>query len=79
MYSCKMQIIGGHDIRFRVEKEIVEKIPNACFGVVMAKNIDNSKEYLEIEPLLTESIQTAAQRFEGAAHSLLSATAPLSL
>lgn len=52
-------------MRFRVEKEIFEKIPNACFGVVMAKNMDNRKAYPEIERLLTESIQTAVLRFEG--------------
>ena len=50
---------------FRVEKEIFEKLPNACFGVVMARGIDNSKAYPEIEKLLTESIQTAALHFEG--------------
>ena len=60
-----MQITGGYDMRFRVEKEIFEKLPNACFGVVMAKNIANDNEYPEIERLLTESIRTAAQRFEG--------------
>ena len=52
-------------MKFRVEKEIFEKLPNACFGVVMAKNIDNSKEYPEIQHLLTESIRAAAQHFEG--------------
>ena len=50
---------------FRVEKENFEKLPNACFGVVMARGIDNSKVYPEIEKLLTESIQTAALHFEG--------------
>lgn len=50
---------------FRVEKEIFEKLPNACFGVVMARGTDNSKAYPEIERLLTESIQTAALHFEG--------------
>ena len=52
-------------MRFVVEKEIFEKLPNACFGVVMAKGIDNSKAYPEIEQFLDESIQTAMQRFEG--------------
>lgn len=50
---------------FSVEKEIFDRLPNACFGVVMAKGIDNRKEYPEIERLLTESIQAAALRFEG--------------
>lgn len=50
---------------FRVEKEIFEKLPNACFGVVVARGIDNSKAYPAIESLLAESIQTAALHFEG--------------
>lgn len=52
-------------MKFIVEKEIFEKLPNACFGVVMAKGIKNDKEYPEIEQLLNESIQLAAQRFDG--------------
>ena len=50
---------------FRVEKEIFENLPNACFGVVMARGINNREAYPEIERLLTESIQTAALHFEG--------------
>lgn len=50
-------------MKFIVEKEIFEKLPKACFGVVMAKGIDNSKAYPKIEQLLDESIKTAAQRF----------------
>ena len=52
-------------MKFIVEKEIFEKLPNACFGVVMAKGIDNSKAYPEVNRLLDESIAAAAQRFEG--------------
>ena len=52
-------------MKFIVEKEIFEKLPNACFGVVMAKGIDNSKAYPEIDRLLDESIETAAQHFKG--------------
>ena len=52
-------------MKFIVEKEIFEKLPNACFGIIMAKGIDNSKEYPEIDLLLNENIQVAAQRFEG--------------
>ena len=52
-------------MKFIVEKEIFEKLPNVCFGVVMAKGIDNSKAYPEIDRLLDESITAAAQRFEG--------------
>ncbi len=52
-------------MKFIVEKEIFEKLPSACFGVVMAKGIDNSRAYPEIGQLLDESIAAAAQRFEG--------------
>lgn len=52
-------------MKFIVEKEIFEKLPSACFGVVMAKGIDNSKAYPEIDKLLDESIENAAQYFEG--------------
>lgn len=52
-------------MKFIVEKAIFDRLPNACFGVVMAKGINNSRAYPEIDRLLEESIQTAAQRFEG--------------
>ena len=39
-------------MRFIVEKEIFEKLPNACFGIVMAKGIDNGKAYPEIDQFL---------------------------
>lgn len=52
-------------MEFIVEKAIFEKLPNVCFGVVMAKGIDNSKAHPEIDRLLDESIAAAAQRFEG--------------
>lgn len=49
-------------MKFIVEREIFEKLPNACFGVVVAKGINNSKTYPEIDRLLEESIKAAAQR-----------------
>lgn len=52
-------------MKFIVDKEIFEKLPNACFGVVMARGIDNSRAYPEIDRLLDESIKTAAEHFEG--------------
>ena len=52
-------------MNFKVENEIFEKLPNVCFGVVMARGIDNSKSHHEIESLLKESIQKAALHFEG--------------
>ena len=46
-------------------KNFFEELPSACFGVVMAKGIDNNNAYPEIEQFLDESIQAAMQRFEG--------------
>ena len=34
-------------MRFVVKKEIFEELPSACFGVVMAKGIDNNNAYPE--------------------------------
>lgn len=50
-------------MRFVVKKEIFEELPSACFGVVMAKGIDNNNVCSEI--VLDESIQAAMQCFEG--------------
>lgn len=52
-------------MKFIVEKDVFEKLPTACFGVVMARGIDNSKACPQIDQLLDESIETAAHHFEG--------------
>ena len=52
-------------MKFVVEKEIFEKLPTACFGVVVAKGIDNGKSYPTVDALLDESIAVAAAHFEG--------------
>ena len=49
-------------MKFVVEKEIFEKLPTACFGVVVAKGIDNGKSYPTVDALLDESIAAAAAR-----------------
>ena len=60
-----MAIAGTLAIMTGGKKEIFEELPSACFGVVMAKGIDNNNAYPEIEQFLDESIQAAMQRFEG--------------
>lgn len=52
-------------MKFIVEEEVFEKLPTACFGVVVAKGIDNTKSYPEIDQLLEDAIQEASTRFEG--------------
>lgn len=52
-------------MNFIVEKEIFEKLPDVCFGVVMAKGIDNKGIYPQIDELLNENVEIAAKYFEG--------------
>ena len=35
-------------MKFIVEKEVFEKLPNVCFGIAAARGTDNRKEYTEI-------------------------------
>ena len=50
-------------MKFIIQKEIFDKLDNLVVGVVVAKGIDNSKEYKEIDKLLDESIKLAESRF----------------
>ena len=44
-------------MKFFVEKDIFDKLPETCFGVVVARGIDNSRDYPVIDQLLEESIR----------------------
>lgn len=46
-----------------MEKEIFEKIDDLFVGIVVAKGIDNSKEYQKIDELLEKSIILAEEKF----------------
>ena len=50
-------------MKFIIQKEIFDKIENLYVGVVVAKGIDNSKEYPKIKKLLEESISMAEEKF----------------
>ncbi|MGI5989916.1 MAG: B3/4 domain-containing protein [Lachnospiraceae bacterium] len=50
---------------FKVADEFFEKLPTACFGVVLADGLDNGKAYPEIDTLLDTAIQSAAEAFAG--------------
>lgn len=56
-------ILKGAKMKFKVESDIFEKIPDLYIGVVVAKGIDNSKTYPEIDKLLEKSIKLAERRF----------------
>ena len=50
-------------MKFIIQKEIFDKISNLYIGVVVAKGIDNSKNYPKIDKLLEEASDLAEERF----------------
>lgn len=50
-------------MKFTVDKEIFKKMPTVCFGVVVAKGIDNKKTYLEINNMLEKNIKNIEEYF----------------
>ena len=50
-------------MKFIVQKEVFDKLDNLYIGVVVAKGIDNSKEYKNIDKMLDESINNAKKEF----------------
>lgn len=51
-------------MKFAVEPKVFELLENACFGVVIARNINNNKAHELISKLLAESIALVEQKFE---------------
>lgn len=52
-------------MKFKVSDQLFKELPNVCFGIVVAKGIDNTKNYPEINTLLDASIASAAKHFSG--------------
>ena len=52
-------------MKFIVQKEVFDKIEDLYIGVVVAKGVDNSKEYKNIDKMLEESMANAKKEFEG--------------
>lgn len=50
-------------MKFSVSKEVFEKMNNACFGVVLAKGINND-ENMEVTELLKNSIESTEAKFQ---------------
>ena len=46
-------------MKFIVQKEVFNKLDDLFIGVVVAKGIDNSKEYKNIDKMLEESMSAA--------------------
>lgn len=52
-------------MKFIVDRDVFNKLDNVCFGVVVAKGIDNSKDNIEINELLKNIIELDERKFEG--------------
>ena len=50
---------------FYVTEKVFEKMPEACFGLVSVKGVDNSRNYDFIDTMLDESIASCEAYFEG--------------
>ena len=50
-------------MKFIVQKEVFDKLDNLYIGVVVAKGVDNSKEYKNIDKMLNESMANAKKEF----------------
>ena len=50
---------------FYVTEKVFEKLPDAVFGLVSVKGVDNSKSYDFIDAMLDESIASCRAYFEG--------------
>lgn len=51
-------------MKFVITKDIFNKIPNMYVGVIIASNVNNAKDYPEIEQLLKEEMTAAQKRFK---------------
>ncbi len=45
--------------------KLFQALPQACFGVVAVKGVDNTKTSSEIEALLAENIQKCEEKYNG--------------
>lgn len=52
-------------MRFEIAKEVFDLLPNAYFGVVAVKGMDNKKEVAELEEMLQANIEQCEKDFEG--------------
>lgn len=51
-------------MKFVVSEEVFEKLENVCFGIVIAKGINNKEENTAISKLLEQSIKLIEEKFE---------------
>lgn len=50
-------------MKFVVDKRFFDKVDNACFGVIIARGIDNTKKYDFIEKMLEDEINSIEEEY----------------
>ena len=51
-------------MKFIVDKSFFEKVDNACFGVIIARNIDNTKPNSAIQEMLKNEVNEVAEKYK---------------
>lgn len=51
-------------MQFMVHPQVFEKLPGVCFGMVVAKGVNNQDSLKEIEDLLDQEIEKVRERFK---------------
>ena len=51
-------------MKFVVDKRFFDKVDNACFGVIIARGIDNNKDYPFIKELLNKEINNISKEYQ---------------
>lgn len=51
-------------MKFAVDKRFFDKVDNACFGVIIARGIDNTKDYPFIKELLNKEINDISEEYQ---------------
>lgn len=50
---------------YQVSQEFFQKLPNACFGAVAVRGLDNSREIPELEAMLADNVAACEAYFTG--------------
>jgi DNA/RNA-binding domain of Phe-tRNA-synthetase-like protein len=65
LYEVKVALEEGY-MKFVVEDEVFNVLGDVCFGVVLAKGVDNTLSYSECSRLLESSIKMIEEKFTAA-------------
>ncbi len=52
---------------YQVSKNFLKKLPNACFGAVAVRGLDNTHDIPELEQMLAENVAACESYFTGKA------------